>query len=71
MTMKSINVNELQNQISKIMREVEGGEIFEVSRYSKPVAYLMPRDKFEEVVSGSQCRKCMQDLRKIARKIKG
>jgi len=67
--MKNINVNQLQNQISKIMREVESGEVFEVSRYSKPVAYLMPRDEFEAAVSGSGCKSCMADLRKIAKKI--
>jgi len=68
--MKNINVNELQNQISKIMREVESGEVYQVSRYSKPVAYLMPKKEFEATVSGSGCKACMADLRKIAKKIK-
>ena len=67
--MKNINVNELQNQISKIMREIEGGEVYQVSRYSKPVAYLVPQGEYEAVVSGSGCKTCMQDLRKIAKKI--
>jgi len=63
--MKNINVNELQNQISKIMREVEAGEVYQVSRYSKPVAYLLPKEEFESAVSGSGCKKCVEDLRKI------
>lgn len=68
--MKNINVNELQNQISKIMREVESGEVYEVSRYSKPVAYLVPKDEFENTISGVKCQKCLEDLRKIAKEIK-
>lgn len=68
--MKNINVNELQNQISKIMREVEAGEVYQVSRYSKPVALLVPREQFEAAVSGSGCKACMADLRKITKDIK-
>lgn len=68
--MKNINVNELQNQISKIIREVESGEIYQVSRYSKPVAYLVPQGEYEAAVSGSGCKSCMQDLRKITKSIK-
>jgi len=67
--MKNINVNELQNTISQVMREVESGEVFEVSRYSKPVAYLVPQEEFENSISGVKCRKCLEDLRKIAKKI--
>ena len=68
--MKDINVNKLQNQISQVIREVEAGEVFEVSRYSKPVAYLLPKEEFEATVSGSGCKACMEDLRKLAKKIK-
>ncbi len=68
--MKNINVNELQNTISQVMREVESGEVFEVSRYSKPVAYLVPQREYEAAVSGSGCKACMADLRKIAKEIK-
>lgn len=68
--MKSINVNELQNQVSKVMREVEAGEVYQVSRYSKPLAYLVPQKEYEAAVSGEGCKSCMQDLRKIAKEIK-
>ncbi|MCX6812199.1 MAG: type II toxin-antitoxin system prevent-host-death family antitoxin [Candidatus Berkelbacteria bacterium] len=64
--MKQININQLQNQISKVMKEVEAGEIYQVSRYSKPVAFLLPKEEFESAVSGSGCKKCMEDLRRIA-----
>lgn len=67
--MKNINVNELQNKISQVVREVETGEVFEVSRYSKPVAYLVPKEIFEANISGSGCKKCVEDLRKIAKRI--
>ena len=67
--MKNINVNELQNKISKVMREVEDGQVYEVSRYSKPVAYLVPKKEFENSISGVRCQKCLEDLRKIAKKI--
>lgn len=68
--MKNINVNELQNKISKVMREVESGEVYQVSRYSKPVAYLLPKKDFESAVSGSGCKSCIEDLRKLTKKIK-
>ena len=68
--MKNININELQNKISSVMKEVESGEVFEVSRYSKPVAYLVPKDDYEEAISGGGCKACMADLRKIAKEIK-
>ncbi|MEI6144644.1 MAG: type II toxin-antitoxin system prevent-host-death family antitoxin [Candidatus Berkelbacteria bacterium] len=67
--MKSINVNELQNKISQVMREVEAGEVYQVSRYSKPLAYLVPQGEYEAAVSGEGCKSCMQDLRKIAKKM--
>lgn len=68
--MKKINVNELQNKISQVMREVEAGEVFEVSRYSKPVAYLLSQKEYKVAVSGEGCKKCMEDLRNIASKLK-
>ena len=67
--MKNINVNELQNKISQVMREVEAGEVYQVSRYSKPLAYLVPHESYEEAISGEGCKACMQDLRKLANKI--
>jgi len=64
--MKNINVNELQNKISQVIREVESGEVFEVSRYSKPVAYLVPQKEYESAVSGEGCKKCVAELRQLA-----
>lgn len=67
--MKSISSNELQDQISKVIREVEAGEVYQINRYSKSVAYLVSKEEFEKLVTGSECKACMQDLRKIAKKI--
>lgn len=67
--MKKISTNELQNQLSKIIKEVEAGEVYEVSRYSKAVAYLVSKDEFEKLISGSECKACMKDLRNIAKKL--
>jgi len=69
--MKKITVNELQRKLSKIAKEVEKGEIYEVNRYSKPVAYLVPTEKFMDVVSGESCKACMEDVREIAKGFKG
>jgi prevent-host-death family protein len=68
--MKRITTNKLQNELSKVIRETEEGEVYEVMRYSTPVAYLVPKDCYEKLVGGENCKKCMEDLRKIAAKIK-
>ena len=68
--MKQISTNELQDQISKVIREVETGEIYQVNRYSKSVAYLVSKEEFEKLVTGNECKECMSDLRAIARKIR-
>ncbi len=67
--MKSISTNELQDQISKVIREVETGEVYQVNRYSKSVAYLVSKKEFEKLVTGSECKECMSDLRKIANQL--
>jgi prevent-host-death family protein len=63
--MKQISINELQSKLSKIIKEVESGEAYRVNRYSKTVAFLLPEKEFEGLVSGSSCKKCMEDLREI------
>ena len=68
--MKNISTNQLQNQLSKIIKEVEGGEVYQVARYSEPVAYLVGKKEFEELIGGQDCKKCVNDLRKLADNIK-
>ena len=67
--MKHITTNKLQNDLSKVIKEVEAGEVYEVSRYSKPVAYLVSKTEFESMVEGQGCKSCMQDLRAIAKRM--
>ncbi len=68
--MKNISTNKLQTDLSKVIKEVEGGEVYQVARYSKPVAYLVSRKKYEDLVSGENCKQCVQELRQIAKKAK-
>lgn len=67
--MKPITTNQLQDQLSKVIREVEAGEIYEVKRYSKSVAVLISKEEFEKLTSKVECKKCMEDLRNIAKKL--
>jgi|GEM_PF-865553 len=68
--MKLVNTNELQNQLSRVIREVEDtNEVYQINRYSKGVAFLLSKKEFERLVSGHECKKCMEDLRKIANKL--
>ena len=66
---KNINVNELQAQISQVLKDVQDGEIYEVMRYSEPVAVVLSYDEFLKL--RGECRRCVQDLRKIASSAKG
>lgn len=68
--MKQITTNELQNKLSKILKEVESGEVYEINRYSKSVAYLVSKEEFQNLISGNECKACMKDMRKIAQKLK-
>ena len=67
--MKQITTNELQAKLSKVIKEVENGEVYEINRYSKSVAFLVSKVEFEKLISGSECKECMRDLRKIAQKM--
>ncbi len=53
-----------------MIRETEEGEVYEVMRYSTPVAYLVPKDCYDKLVSGENCKKCVEDLRKITKRLK-
>lgn len=68
--MKTINVNQLQAEISKTLKEVQKGESFEVLRYSQPVAILLSWQDYQELVSHVDCKQCVTELRELARKNK-
>ena len=67
--MKIITTNKLQSDLSKVIREVEAGEVYQINRYSNSVAYLVPKEEFDKLVSGNECKACLKDLRKIANKL--
>ena len=66
--MKTININELQAQISRVIRNVEKGESYEVMRYSRPVAVIVPKEENQDNIS-SQCQNCQEKIDKIMRKL--
>lgn len=65
---KATNVNELQANISEVLHEVEKGEIYEVMRYSKPVAVVLSYQDYLKL--RGECKRCVEDLRKITKKAK-
>lgn len=65
---QTINVNELQANISEVLQKVQSGEIYEVMRYSKPFAVVI---SYEDYLSlRGECKRCVEDLRQIAKKAK-
>ena len=40
--MKQVGVAELKNNLSRHLREVEGGEVIEVTDHDRPIARLIP-----------------------------
>lgn len=63
---KTINVNELQAQISKVLKDVQDGETYEVMRYSEPFAVVLSYEDYLKL--RGECKRCIEDLRKIAKK---
>ncbi len=59
--MKTININQLQAQISRVMKDIEGGEIYEVMRYSRPIALIAPKNA-PVPEKKSDCDKCIQKM---------
>ncbi len=60
---KTINVNELQANISKILREVSRGGTFEVMRYSETIAVVLSYEDYLKLKG--ECKRCIQDLRRL------
>jgi prevent-host-death family protein len=65
---KTINVNELQAQISKVIKDVQDGEVYEVMRYSEPVAVVLAYSDYLKM--RGECHRCVQDLRKLVKEEK-
>lgn len=67
MTTKNVNVNELQSKISSILKDVQKDTVYEVMRYSEPIAVVMSYEDY--LKSRGECRRCVEDLRKIITKV--
>jgi antitoxin (DNA-binding transcriptional repressor) of toxin-antitoxin stability system len=65
--MKTININQLQSQISRVMKDVEGGEAYEVMRYSRPIAVVMPKNKR---LTENRCDECIAKLDEVMKSVK-
>ena len=61
--MKTININQLQAQISRVMKDVEGGEVYEVMRYSRPVAVI--RAKSGQATQNEGCKDCIAKIDEV------
>ena len=64
--MKTININQLQSQISRVMKDVEGGESYEVMRYSRPIAIIRPK---KEEKANAGCDECIRKINEISDKL--
>jgi len=65
--MKTININQLQARISRVMKDVEGGEVYEVMRYSRPVAVIRP--KSGEGAEELGCKECIAKIDEVLSKL--
>jgi len=64
MSNKIININQLQSKASQVIKEVsEDGQIYEVMRYSEPVAVIIPYKEYEKLRGG--CHKCVDEIKSI------
>jgi prevent-host-death family protein len=48
----SMSVSELKNKLLEVVRRVEKGEVFEITKDGEPVAVLAPRESFGRAATG-------------------
>lgn len=68
MNTKNINVNELQAQISQVLKDVQDGDVYEVMRYSEPFAVVLSYEQY--LMLKGECKQCILELRKVAAIVK-
>jgi len=64
---KNVNVNELQTNVSRIIKDVERGQVYRVMRYSQPAAVIIPYEDYEHL--RGNCQMCMGEVRESLRKL--
>jgi prevent-host-death family protein len=52
-TSNSMTVSELENKLLEVVRRVQEGEVFEITKDGAPVAVLAPRATWDRKVTGS------------------
>lgn len=62
----TVNIRELQADASKVVKRAERGEVFEVMRYSHPVAVLLSVNEYHNL--HQECRGCVEHWRKVTGK---
>jgi prevent-host-death family protein len=62
----SISIHELQAEASRVIKRSEKGEVFEIMRYSKPVAVLLSVEEYRNL--HQECRGCVEHWREITGK---
>lgn len=70
---KYININELQANISKIIKEIRSGFIYKIMRYSEPTAVILSYREYEKLLASlnelrAACRKCVLHMEREGRK---
>jgi len=68
MITKNVNVNELQSNVSGILKDVQNDTVYEVMRYSEPIAVVLSYEKY--LTLKGECHRCVQDLRKLVKENK-
>ena len=58
---KSVNINELQSNVSHIIKDVEAGNVYRVMRYSQPAAVIISYEEYEGLLGN--CRECIKEIR--------
>jgi len=65
MQTKTVNVNELQSKVSGILKDVQTDTVYEVMRYSEPIAVVLSYEKYLNLKG--ECKRCIEDLRKLVK----
>jgi len=58
--LNTISVHEMQAKASKVIKDVEAGQEYQIMRYSKPVARIISEEEYKCLTG--ECRGCVQEL---------
>jgi len=58
--LQTISIHEMQAKASKVIKDVEAGEEYQIMRYSKPVARIISEEEYKCLTG--ECRGCVKQL---------